>query len=204
MSALPKRYFTPEEYLLLEERSPYKSQWVDGEIFPMGEDTSGVPSMMGGAHPTHVRITGNLNFSLTLRFRGRPCQAFSADLRVACEPGGIYTYPDVAALCGEPRYDRSSNPPSLLNPQVIMEVLSPSTAAFDRGEKFMRYKGLDSLTDYVLVSADKIEVEHHARQTDGSWISRVYEQPADLLRLASVDCEIPLAEIYDKVVFSVC
>ncbi len=199
MSALPKRYFTPEEYLLLEERSPYKSQWVDGEIFPMGEDTSGVPSMMGGAAPGHVLITGNLSFSLMLRFRGRPCLAFANDLRVASSPGGIYTYPDVIALCGEPHYDESSNPPSLLNPQVVMEVLSPSTAAFDRGEKFMRYKGIDSLTDYVLVSVDKVEVEHHARQP-GGWLSRTYDQLTDLLRLASVGCEIPLAEIYDKMV----
>ena len=200
MSALPKRYFTPEEYLLLEERSPYKSQWIDGEIFPMGEDTSGVPSMMGGAAPVHVLITGNLGFSLNLRFRGRSCRAFIADLRVASVPGGIYTYPDVSALCGEPRYD-DSNPPSLLNPQIIVEVLSPSTAAFDRGEKFMRYKGLASLTDYVLVAADKIEVEHHARQPEGGWLSRTFAQPTDLLRLASVDCEIPLGEIYDKVGF---
>ena len=201
MSALPKRYFTPEEYLLLEERSSYKSQWVDGEIFPMGEDTSGIPSMMGGAAPVHVRITTNLGASLSLRFRGRSCEAFTSDLRVASQPGGIYTYPDVAALCGEPRYD-SSNPPSLLNPQVVVEVLSPSTAAFDRGEKFMRYKGLESLIDYVLVAANKIEVEHHARQPNGDWLTRTYDQPTDLLRLASVECEIPLAEIYDKVTFS--
>ena len=199
MSALPKRHFTPEEYLLLEEHASYKSQYVAGEIFPMGEGMVGAPSMMGGAQPAHVLITTNLVVSLGSRFRGRPCLVFSTDMRVASKPGELYTYPDVAALCGEPHYDRSSNPPSLLNPQVIVEVLSPSTAAFDRGEKLMRYQLLDSLADYVLVFADEVKVEHHARQPDGGWTRRIYDRRAQTLPLASVDCQITLEEIYDKV-----
>ena len=199
MSALPKRFFTPEEYLLLEERAPYKSQYVAGEIFPMGEAVTGVPSAMGGAQPAHVLITSNLIAGLHFRFRGRDCRVFGADMRVAVRPGDMYTYPDVAALCGEPRYDRGANPPSLLNPRVIFEVLSPSTAAFDRGEKLMRYRQLDSLTDYVLVSAEKPWVEHHARQPDESWTLHTYRQPSQAIVFAGLQCELPLAEIYERV-----
>ncbi len=164
MSALPKRYFTPEEYLLLEERSPYKSQYVAGEIFPMGEDVTSKPSAMGGAHPEHVRVMINITISLGGQFRGRDCQVFAADMRVAVEPGEMYTYPDVIALCGEPKYEPVRNPPSLLNPQIIVEVLSPSTEAYDRGEKFIHYQRLASLTDYLLVAVDSMRVDHYVRQ----------------------------------------
>ena len=201
MSALPKRYFTPEEYLLLEERSPYKSQYRDGEIFPMGEDTTSPPSMMGGAQPDHLRIVGNLYFSLRLQFRGRPCEAFVSDQRVAVDPGRQYTYPDVVALCGESRYEVTRTPPSLLNPQVIVEVLSPSTEAYDRGDKFLSYQRIDSLTDYLLVAVGQMRVEHFTRQPSGSWNYQVFIQPTDLLRLASIECDFRLAEIYDKVAF---
>ena len=148
---MPKRYFTPEEYLLLESRAMYKSQYVAGEIFPMGEDTSAQVSAMGGAQPIHVLITDNLTVALRTRLRGRPCHSYSSDLRVAIEAGELYTYPDISALCGQPRFDEAYQPASLLNPQVIFEVLSPSTEAFDRGDKFGRYRRLESFTQYVLV-----------------------------------------------------
>jgi Uma2 family endonuclease len=141
MSALPKRYFTPEEYLELELKAEYKSQYVAGEIFAMA-----------GAQPWHIEVTGNLVGMLYSRFRGRPCKAYFADMRVRVKAGELYTYPDVAALCGEPKFETTANPHSLLNPQVIFEVLAPSTEAFDRGDKFARYRLLESLTDYVLVS----------------------------------------------------
>ena len=156
MTALPKRFFTPEEYLILEDRAEYKSQYVDGEIFAMA-----------GAEPEHVEITDNLTFALRTRFRGRPCRSYASELRVRVEPGGLWTYPDVVALCGEPKFDRTGTPATLLNPQVIFEVLSPSTASFDRGDKLNRYRLLESLTDYVLVAADRMRVEHHTRQANG-------------------------------------
>lgn len=198
MSALPKRYFTPEEYLLLEERSPYKSQYINGEIFPMGEDTSSPPSMMGGAAPNHVLVASNITISLGLQFRGRPCRVFNSDLRVAVEPGDIYTYPDVVALCGQPQYEPGRTPASLLNPQLIVEVLSPSTEAYDRGEKFAYYQRLDSLTDYVLVAVDQMRVEHYARR-EGGWNLTIHSRSTDRLVLANLACELPLADLYDKV-----
>ena len=198
MSALPKRYFTPEEYFLLEERSSYKSQYIHGEIFPMGEGTGNPPSMMGGAAPAHVLIASNINLSLGSQFRGRPCRVFNSDLSVSVAPGEVYTYPDVVALCGEPRYEPTHSPISLLNPQLIVEVLSPSTEAYDRGEKFLYYQRLASLTDYVLVAADRMRVEHYTRR-DGEWVPAGYSRPAERLTFASLEAELSLADIYDKV-----
>jgi len=201
MSALPKRYFTVEEYLLLEERSPYKSQWVAGEIFPMGECTTGHPSAMGGAQPNNVRIVDNISAGLHLRFRGRSCESFSSAMRVAVDRGEMYTYPDVSALCGEPKFNTRHNPPSLINPQVIFEVLSPSAEAFDRGDKFERYQQLESLTDYVLLSVERMHVEHFTREPNGRWQFTIYSQPEQRRTLASVGCELPLGEIYERVTF---
>jgi Uma2 family endonuclease len=190
MSALPKRYFTPEEYLELEVKADYKSQYVAGEIFAMA-----------GAQPWHIKVTFNLVGMLYNRFRGRSCDAFFNEMRVRVKAGDLYTYPDVMALCGEPEFETTANPHSLLNPQVIFEVLSPSTEAFDRGDKFARYRLLESLTDYVLVSSERMQVEHYVRQANGVWLFREYNQPEHRLTLVSVECELPLAEIYERVTF---
>ncbi len=190
MSALPKRFFTPEEYLELEYKAEYKSQYFAGEIFAMA-----------GAQPEHDKITTNLIIALGLRFRGRACNVFSSDIRVRAADD-MYTYPDVTALCGEPKFEgQGKNPPSLLNPRVIFEVLSPSTEGFDRGIKFARYRRLETLTDYVLVSADQKRVEHHRLREDGVWVYDDLGEDDEVLRLASVGCEVPLAEIYERVTF---
>ena len=190
MSALPKRYFTQEEYLTLELQAEYKSQYVAGEIFSMA-----------GAQPWHIKVTGNIIGLLYNQFRGKPCEAYFVDMRVRVKAGDLWTYPDVMALCGEPKFETASNPHSLLNPQVILEVLSPSTEVFDRGDKFARYRLLESLTDYVLVASERMSVEHFARQADGSWRFTEYRQGEDRLVLASVEAELPLAEIYERVTF---
>ena len=190
MSALPKRFFTPDEYLDLEVKAPYKSQYVGGEIFAMA-----------GTQLIHNEILGNIVAGLHGRFLGRPSRVYFQDIRLQDKPGDLYTYPDAMALCGEPKLDTTRKPHGLLNPQVIFEVLSPSTEGFDRGDKFTRYRKLESLTDYVLVGSEQMSVEHFVRQADGAWSFRAYDQPDKRLVLASVDCEVPLAEIYDKVVF---
>jgi Uma2 family endonuclease len=190
MSALPKRFFTPEEYLELECKAEYKSQYFAGEIFAMA-----------GVHPAHDKITINIIGALHSRFRGRSCDVFTADMRVRAADD-MYTYPDVTALCGEPMFATQGNkPPSLLNPRVIFEVLSPSTEAFDRGIKFARYRRLETLTDYVLVSADRRRVEHHRLQDSGVLAYDDYIDANEVLRLASVGCELPLTEIYERVTF---
>ncbi len=107
----------------------------------------------------------------------------------------------MSVLCGTPRYDTGARPQSLLNPQAIFEVLSPSTEAFDRSDKFERYKKIESLTDYVLVASETMRVEHYVRQDAGGWLYREYHESADVLKLASVEAELPLAEIYERVIF---
>ena len=190
MTAVPKRYFTPAEYLELEAKADYKSQYVAGEIFSMA-----------GAQSPHVLIAVNLAGELRNRLRGKNCDVFSSDMRVRVEQGDLYTYPDVAVVCGPPEFDHSSEPQSLLNPQVIFEVLSPGTESFDRGDKFARYRKLASLTDYVLVASEFMRVEHYVRQDGGTWVLRDYDRPEDREPLRSVDCELPLAEIYYRVTF---
>ena len=190
MSVLPKRIFTQEEYAMLEEKAPYKSQYVAGEIYAMA-----------GVEPAHNRISENLSGMFYVRFRARPCETFSSDVKVRVKAGDLWTYPDLSVLCGQPKYDTGTKPSSLLNPQAIFEVLSPSTAAFDRGDKFERYKQIESLTDYVLVASEKMRVEHYVRQTNGDWIYREHHEGTDVLKLGSVEVELPLAEIYERVAF---
>ena len=190
MSALPKRYFTQEEYAALEERAEYKSQYVGGEIFAMA-----------GVQPWHLEVMSNLAGMFYNRFRGGPCRAYFNDASVRVQAGELWTYPDVVALCGEAKFDLTKKPYSLLNPQMIFEVLSPSTEAFDRGDKFARYKRIEPLTDYVLVASEKVWVEHYIRHEDGGWLYREYHAAGDVLKLASVEVELPLAEIYERVTF---
>ena len=188
MSALPKRYFTQEEYALLEEHAAYKSQYVAGEIYAMA-----------GTQPWHDDIIQNLSKMFYKRFEGRPCRLHSADVKVRAKAGDLWTYPDLSVVCGERQYDTSANPHSLLNPQAIFEVLSPSTEAFDRGDKFSRYQTIASLADYALVASERMMVQHFARQATGGWLYREFHAPEDVVKLTSVEVELPLAEIYEGV-----
>ncbi len=190
MSGLPKRFFTPEEYLLLELNAAYKSQYLAGEIFAMA-----------GAQPWHNEVLGNIFAGLHQRLRSRGCRVYFADMRLRVKAGDLYTYPDLMALCGEPKFEGGDNPQSLLNPQLIVEVLSPSTEAFDRGDKFARCRLLDSLEDYVLASSERMRVEHYSRQEDGSWKLQEFQRAEETLSLSSVNCALPLAEIYADVTF---
>ncbi len=190
MSALPQHRFTPEEYLQLEEAATHKSQYVDGEIFAMA-----------GGEPWHNQVAYNIAGELRNLLRGRACSGFTSDTSVRIKAADMYTYPDVSALCGKPVFETADKPRSLLNPQVIFEVLSPSTEAYDRGRKFESYRLLDSLTDYVLVTAERPWVEIFTRRGDGSWLYRDYQVPGSSVPLASLGCELPLCEIYDRVEF---
>ena len=190
MSALPKRFFTPAEYLALEVKAEHKSQYVAGEIYALA-----------GAEPEHNKIVANVGGLLYVAFRGRNCDHFYSDMRLQIKAGELYTYPDLMALCGKPEFNASSRPKSLLNPQVVFEVLSPSTEGFDRGDKFARYRLLESLTDYVLVSSEQMRVEHYTRQPDNRWLLTALDQPGQVLKLPSLECELPLAEIYERVTF---
>lgn len=180
---------TPEEYLALEEDAEFKSEYISGEIFAMA-----------GATPRHVAINGNIARILGNQCVDRPCQTYANDLRVTVPATGLRTYPDVVAVCGEQQF-HPDDKNSLTNPTVLVEVLSPKTEMFDRGEKFAHYRRLESLQEYVLVAQDRMRVEHYARQTDGRWLFAELSEPSQVLSLASVDCQIAVSEIYDKVAF---
>ncbi len=188
--ALAKKYYTPDEYLELEREAEYKSEYIDGQVYAMT-----------GASRAHNVITSNINRVIGTVLLNRPCEVYSADMRVNVSLSGVYVYPDVVVVCGEPYFeDREVD--TLLNPTVIIEVLSPSTEPYDRGEKFTRYLQLRSLVDYVLVSQDRIRVEHYTRQGDESeeWTyATMSDLSNDVLRLASIECDVALTDIYRKV-----
>ena len=190
MSALEKTYLTPEQYLEIERKADFRSEYYSGEMFAMA-----------GATEPHILIVSNLVIELGLQLRKRPCRVYSTDMRVRVNAAGLYTYPDVVAICGEPRFADEKRD-LLLNPLVIVEVLSPSTEAYDRGEKFAQYRRLDSLTDYLLVSQDKMRVEHYVRQPDSHWLLSEASGPDARVEIAALKCNLLLADVYDKVEFS--
>jgi Uma2 family endonuclease len=156
---------------------------------------------MAGASPRHVIISTNLLISLGSRFKGRPCLAYSSDLRVNVSASGDYLYPDATAVCGTPRFSGSYKD-NLLNPTLIVEVLAESSAAYDHCAKFEIYRRLDSLQEYLLVAQDRYYLEHFHRQPDNTWLLTVIDDPAASLRLPSLECSVAVAEIYDKVEFA--
>jgi Uma2 family endonuclease len=187
MSLQPKSLYTPEEYLALERKAEYKSEYFAGEIFAMS-----------GASERHNLIAGNVFATLHAQLRNRPCRVYMSDIRVKVSPTGLYTYPDVVVLCGEPRFD-DEHKDTLLNPIVIIEVLSPSTEACDRGEKFTHYRKLASVAEYVLISQEKPHVEHFVRQPDNQWLLSEASDPHDTVQLPSINCALALSDVYEKV-----
>ena len=135
MSSQVKVYYTPDEYLALERKAEYKSEYFGGEIFAMT-----------GASRKHNLVAGNIFAALHLQLKKRPCEIYPSDMRVKVSPTGLYTYPDVAVVCGEPMFDDEQKD-TLLNPTVLVEVLSKSTASYDRGEKFEHYRKIKSLAE---------------------------------------------------------
>jgi Uma2 family endonuclease len=185
MVSQAKPYYTEEEYLKLERAAEYKSEYFAGEIFAMS-----------GATATHNIIAGNIFRHIGNLFEatGRPCRVYIGDMRVRVTPTGLYTYPDVMAICG-PQDFADNRQDTLLNPTVIFEVLSPSTESYDRGQKFAHYWALPSLTDYVLVAQNQVRVEHYTRQDNG-WLLTAFTTLDATLHLPSIEATLPLARIY--------
>jgi Uma2 family endonuclease len=187
-SAAVKTRPTPEQYLALERKAAVKSEYLDGHIVAMA-----------GATRPHNLIATNLTREISTQLRDRPCEVYAGDMRVYIPPTGLYTYPDVVAVCEEPHF-LDGELDTLLNPTVIIEVLSPSTEAYDRGLKFAHYRRLASLREYVLVAQDRVLVERYTRQGE-EWLLTEWGRPEDILRLASIDCDVALHEVYAKVQF---
>lgn len=185
MSALPKQFYTPEEYLDRERGAEYKSEYFAGEIVAMA-----------GAKRTHCLISGSITASLGTQLRQAPCEVYAGDMKVQADKARQFSYPDVVVVCGEPQF-RDDQDDVLQNPVIIVEVLSPSTEAYDRGEKFLRYRQLDSLQEYLLVTQNEQRVEQFTKQSDGSW--RMTETTEGSLTLESVGCTLSFDDIYNKV-----
>ena len=180
---------TPEEYLARERKALTKSEYHDGQVHALP-----------GASRKHNIIAVHVTGELYIQLRSRSCEVYTNDMRVKVSAAGLYTYPDVVVVCDEPRFE-DSHFDTLLNPTVLIEVLSPSTAAYDRGEKFASYQKLDSLREYVLISQDRVRVEHYLRQPQG-WNLAEFRSLSDVFRLVSIRCELSLRAIYAKVRFS--
>ena len=187
MTAHPETFISEDEYLCRELEAEYKSEYFNGEIFAMT-----------GATEAHILIVTNLMRELSTKLRRRPCRVYSNDLRVRVSPTGLYTYPDVVAVCGERKfYEKQKD--TLLNPTAIFEVLSKSTQDYDRGQKFEHYRTLDSLQEYITIAQDRVHVEHHARQNDNRWLLTEMNALDGLLHLPTLGCEIALTDVYEDI-----
>jgi Uma2 family endonuclease len=191
--------YTEAEYLALERESEERHEYLDGLIYDMA-----------GESPEHGDICMNLSRIISTQLLGSSCRAWSKDTKVRSGPipksrysmKGLYSYPDLVIVCGMPVFHDEYRD-VLLNPQVIIEVLSPTTEAFDRGEKFLRYRThLESLTDYVVVAQNRPLVEHYSRQANGQWlIAAPAIDLADTVALTSIGCALSLRDVYDRIVF---
>lgn len=190
MTAQTAAKMTPQEYLVMERRNAYKSEYVNGDIVAMA-----------GASEAHNLVITNIVRELSIQLKTRPCKVYPSDMRVWIPRLTTYTYPDVVVVCETPEF-QDERRDTLLNPTLLIEVLSPTTAAYDRGIKFKHYRTLDSLQEYLLISQDAPLLERYLRQ-EGSrfWTFSDAEGPAAQMELSSVGCRLALAEVYDKVEF---
>ena len=183
MSSQPKTFFTPEEYLQLERKAEFKSEYFQGEIFAMS-----------GASRRRILIVTNLLRELSQLLKSKPCEVYGTDMRLSVLHSGLYTYPDVTVAC-EPKF-LDGHFDTLLNPLVIVEVLSDSTRNYDRRGKFDLYRSLDSLREYITIDQNRPHIESYVRQPENTWLLTDFRELQQTVHLPSLDCDLPLAEIY--------
>ena len=196
-------HLTPEEYITFEREAlpdaeVIRHEYLDGELIAMS-----------GASRAHNLITSNICGEIRAQLKGSGCETYANEMRVSSPLTSSYFYPDVVVVCEEPRFEDDVFD-TLLNPIILVEVLSPSTEAYDRGEKFAHYRQLASLQEYVLVAQDRVLVEHYRRQekqgiasvAGKDWILTDFQEIAEILPIPSIQCELPLQEIYELVRFT--
>jgi len=189
MSALlKKKKYTPAEYLALEEKAEYKSEYWNGEIVAMA-----------GCNINHQQIVSNLTVEISNKIKGR-CRVFPSEMKVWVKKRDKFFYPDLTIICDKPNFYKNRRD-TIDNPRLIIEVLSKSTASFDRAEKFLSYQTLESLQEYVLVSQEKAIVEQHIKREDGNWIYQATIGLESAVTFPSVNAKLNLQEIYDLVEF---
>jgi Uma2 family endonuclease len=181
-------HLSPEQYLEIERNAEFRSEYINGQMFAMS-----------GGSINHARIVRNALLRLDEQLRGKPCEAVASDLRLYSERYQVFTYPE-SVTCGPDRFhdDRKD---TIIDAILVIEVLSPSTTNYDRGEKFVFYQSLPSFREYLLLAQNSVRAEHHALQPDGSWLARTFAAPGDEIELKSIDCRLQLGSLYDRVVF---
>jgi Uma2 family endonuclease len=181
--------------LALEREAFERHEWLDGLIYAMA-----------GESPQHSLISANLTITLGTQLKGKPCAVYSPNMKVysrlPTESGlkGLFSYPDCLVVCGQPLF-HDKHRDVLTNPGVVIEVLSPATELYDRGKKFLRYQQNQSLSDYVLVAQAYPSIEHYSRQAGGGWLYSVTTDLTQAVFVASIECSLPLAEVYDRIQF---
>ncbi|MHC5723364.1 MAG: Uma2 family endonuclease [Nostoc sp.] len=189
MQITQQRYYTPEEYLELEEAAEYKSEYIDGQIIPMAGGTA-----------NHNRISLNLSAALNFAFRRQNYEVFMADVRLWILQKHTYTYPDIMIVAGEPEYFNNRKD-IILNPQIIVEVLSKSTKGYDRENKFQAYRTISTLQEYLLIDQTRIHVDQFSKTGKKQWALREYDEEDEAIALVTVPFEISLQDLYNKVKF---
>jgi Uma2 family endonuclease len=189
VSTHPKVRITPEEYLALERKAETKNEYLDGEMFPMP-----------GVTMAHSTIVWNIGSELRRQLKGRPFQVHGPELRVKVPSTGLYTYPDVFVFRNDPLLE-DSHRDTVLNPEVIFEVLSDSTESYDRGKKFMHYRGLDSLREYFLVNQNECRIERFVKQNDGNWLFSEVTSLEGSIEVGSTVCRLSVSAVYEQIEF---
>lgn len=180
---------TPAQYIEFEKTATVRHEYLDGEIFAMV-----------GASLNHNRINANTVSELRNKLKNSSCEAFASDMRVKIQEIEKYTYPDIVATCGDIDLE-SGEPDTLLNPIVIIEILSDSTESYDRGLKFEHYQHIQSLREYILISQDRCRIEKFKKAEDATWIYSSYTEKTQAVPIESINCDISLSEIYHRVEF---
>ena len=189
MSRQVKTYITPEEYLAFERKAENKNEYVNGEIFAMT-----------GASRKHNLIVGNLVRELGQQLKGKPCEVYPGEMRVKAPASRSYVYPDVVVVCSEPQFE-DDHFDTLLNPTLVVEVLSKSTESYNRLAKSSYYRTIESLSEYLLVSQEEYRVEQYLKQADGRWLLSDVRLLESLIELTSIGCSLALRDIYDRITF---
>lgn len=197
MTAAPKPKLTEAEYLAIENAAEFKSEFYNGVMYPLHRDEV---TGMAGASRFHNRVKENLIGELFIRFKDGPCQSFSSDQRVRLTDSGMFAYPDILVVFAEPQFSEA-DPNTLVNPQVVIEVLSPSTENYDRGFKFAQYQLQQSIREYVLVSQNAVRIERFVRQPNNSWVLTIFTDQNGEFSLETIPARIPIADIYRSVAF---
>jgi Uma2 family endonuclease len=188
MASVPDYFLNPQEYLTLERKAEFKSEYLDGVVYALA-----------GASKRHNLVVANIIITLGGQLKGRPCRVYPSDLKVRVPNSQRFFYPDVSVVCGDDEF-ADDEQDIILNPTLIVEVSSETTAAFDRGKKFLSYQQIGALQEYLLVSQDEILVEGYARQGNDTWLYTKVTGLEGKLILPSIESELALRDVYDKVI----